>query len=57
MLTKMNRDDAKVQYKSLCKRKCKLHDEEQTIVMKKEKYTDPKLYWKKLSVRTPENKN
>ena len=50
---KKDRDKARVQYKSLCKRKCKLYDEGQTIVMSKEKYTDPKLYWKKLRGRKP----
>ena len=48
---KLKRDEARTNYKNICKVKFHTYQDQQTTALYREKYNDPKSYWKKIKPR------
>ena len=48
---KLKRDEARTNYKNICKVKFHTYQDQQTKALYREKYNDPKSYWKKIKPR------
>ena len=53
---KRDRDDAKKTYVQLCKTKSTAYNNEHTTTLMREKFTNPKNYWKQIKPRSVDNK-